>query len=222
MRRSQKLQKAQREANRLTQRKTIDFLTLDEIGRRIAFLKSMGYIQHRQLTPKGGYASQLHNHEIQTIELLFDGYFDRLDEVQVNMMVAAICFEPEIGTTYKPLDRKQLGFDFPVLEKRVQRLAERQRVFGIQRPFKMLDMNFSGVVHAWSNGAKFSELVKYTDAGSGDIVRGLRGVIHLLRQLEEVLPNGTELCLKIGRCIARMNRGVVDAETELVTVQMGG
>ncbi|MFB3040275.1 MAG: DEAD/DEAH box helicase, partial [Candidatus Poribacteria bacterium] len=59
MQRSQKLQKAQREANRLTQRKVIDFLTLDEIDRRIAFLKSMGYIQHGQLTPKGSCASQL-------------------------------------------------------------------------------------------------------------------------------------------------------------------
>ena len=216
MSRFQKLQKAQRTANRLVQRKeTIEHLTPDEVERRIAFLASLGYFQHRRLTSKGQCASRLYGYEIQTTELLFDGYFDRLDEVEVNVLAAAISFESRSDTTYKRLEPKHLDFDFETLDRRMQRLAERQRAFGIERQFKMLDTSLSRVVHAWSNGCEFSDLAKYTDAAEGDLIRGLRRVINLLRQLADALPQETVLCDKIGRCIGRMKRGVVDAENQL-------
>ncbi|MCZ6678032.1 MAG: hypothetical protein O7E52_12355, partial [Candidatus Poribacteria bacterium] len=216
MRRSQKLRKAQRMTNRLAQRKAaIEHLTPNEVDRRLAFLESLEYIHDGQLTPKGRCAARLYGYEIQTTELLYDGYFDWLDEVQINILATAISFASRPDTTYQRFDPKRLDLDFAVLDRRMQRLAERQRAFGIERRFKMLDASLSSVVNAWSKGCEFSELEKYTDAAEGDIIRGLRRAINLLRQLEGVLPEDTKLHHKIGRCIGRMNRGIVDAESEL-------
>jgi superfamily II RNA helicase len=157
-----------------------------------------------------------------------------LDEVGINILAAALCFKSRPDTDYQPFDTKRLGLDFASLNQRMQRLANRQRAFGVDRPFEMLDPALSSVVNAWSKGCDFSELAKYTSAAEGDIIRALRRAINLLRQLEEALGERGEgrkgknsflssfpslsssLRRKLGRCMARMKRGVVDAESELM------
>ena len=167
------------------------------------------------LSPKGHVAAHLYGYELQTTELLFDGYFDLLDEVQTNILVTAITFESREDTFYKELGKRDLNIAFADLDRRIQRLQYRQERYGIKTSIKALDASLSSVVNAWSKGCDFEELSKYTDASDGDIVRGLRLAINLLRQIKRAIPQHEFLQGKLENCIARMNRGVVDAELQL-------
>ncbi|MBC8233426.1 hypothetical protein H8E77_28085, partial [bacterium] len=166
-------------------------------------------------SPKGNIAARIHGYELQTTELLFDGYFDLLNEVQLNILATAIIFESRDDTFYKEIDQKSLDIAFADLDKRIQRLQYRQTEYGIATPIKRLDASLSSVVNAWSKECEFEELSKYTDATDGDIVRAFRLSINLLRQIERAIPQDALLREKIVNCIARMKRGVVDAELQL-------
>ena len=211
-----KLQKVTRSTtNLLEQKSKIESQYTDEIYRRLQFLDSLGYLSGDGLSPKGHVAAHLYGYELQTTEFLFDGYFDLLDEVQTNILVAAITFESREDTFYKELDKRDLDIAFADLDRKIQRLKYRQEKYGINTPIKALGASLSSVVNAWSKGCNFKELSQYTDAFDGDIVRGLRLAINLLRQIKRAIPQNEFLHEKLENCIARMNRDVVDAELQL-------
>ena len=91
------------------------------------------------------------------------------------------------------LDKKDLDIAFANLDKRIQRLQYRQEKYGIKTPIKALDASLSSVVNVWSKGCDFEELSQYTDASDGDIVRGLRLAINLLRQIKWAIPQHESL-----------------------------
>jgi len=214
-----KLQKVTRSnENLLEQKNKIESHYTNEIYRRVQFLDSLGYISADGLSPKGHVAAHLYGYELQTTELLFDGYFDLLNEVQTNILVAAITFESREDTFYKELEKRDLDIAFSDLDRRIRRLQYRQERYGITTPIKALDASLSSVVNAWSKGCDFEELSQYTDASDGDIVRGLRRAMNLLRQIKRAIPPDEFLQGKLENCITRMNRGVVDAELQLRSV----
>ena len=159
--------------------------------------------------------AHLYGYEFKTNELLFDCYFDLFDEVKTNILAAAITFESRDDTFYKELDKRDLHIAFADLAGRIRRLQYRQEQYGIKTPIRALDASLSSVVSAWSKGCDFEELSKYTDASDGDIVRGLRRAINLLRQIKRAIPQHEFLHEKLDNGIARMNRGGVDAELQL-------
>ena len=113
------------------------------------------------------------------------------------------------------LEKKDLDIAFSDLDRRIRRLQYRQERYGITTPIKALDASLSSVVNAWSKGCDFEDLSQYTDASDGDIVRGLRRAMNLLRQIKRAIPPDEFLQGKLENCIIRMNRGVVDAELQL-------
>lgn len=64
------------------------------------------------------------------------------------------------------------------------------------------------LVYAWCKGSPFSEIVKMTDIFEGSIIRALRRLLELLRQLvlaSNVIGNN-DLEAKFTRCIEIMER----------------
>ena len=218
MLRSQKLGKAQRQATSREQRRdAIERIAPDEIRRKLALLESVGAIKEERLTFKGQIMAALYGCELPVGELLSDGYFDRFDEVQINVLVAALCFESRDGVDYTSLDRRHLGFDWEPIRQRLQRLTTRQQAFGITPESQQLDIKLSSVVNAWSKGSDFSSLMMFTDASEGDLIRSLRRVISLLAQIDDALPEALALHEKLSECIDLMNRDLVDPEQELLS-----
>ena len=68
---------------------------------------------------------------------------------------------------------------------------------------------------AWSRGCEFDTLTDYAALDPGDFVRTFRLVIAQLPQIRRAMTGHTALIDKLNRCIAKINRDVVDAERQL-------
>ena len=189
----------------------------EQVRKRLNLLKSLGYISNGELTVKGRAASWVYGYELPTTELLFNGFFDRMDEDQVNILAAAIVFESREREWYKSADKDLLGDVFYKADKCIDQLHRREQEFGIRGvQVKSLDASLSSAVYAWSREqCGFAELVKYTDASEGDLVRAFRMTIDLLRQTQRAVVEHTALREKLELSIKKMNRDVVDAERQL-------
>ena len=70
-------------------------------------------------------------------------------------------------------------------------------------------------MEAWFHGAPFPQLTKLSEVDEGEIVRYFRMTVQLLRQLVEAPAAEAKLRRKAQLALARVNRGVVDAEQQL-------
>jgi superfamily II RNA helicase len=94
---------------------------------------------------------------------------------------------------------------------------------GITPPLNPPDFKLAALIWQWSQGSDFETVSQMSNLGGGDIVRLLRQIIQLQRQLLHALQRyGPQLPFDWGRLtrlISRarelINRDVVDAEGEL-------
>jgi len=189
----------------------------EQVKKRLNLLKSLGYIQDGELSAKGRAASYVYGYELQTTELLFGGFFDLLDEDQINILATAIIFESKEREWYKPSPKSLLGDVFYKADKCIDQLRRREQLFGIKGiKVKSLDASLTSAVYAWTKeNCEFEELTKYTDASEGDLVRAFRMTIDLLRQTQRAVAGHDTLREKLEHSIKKMNRSVVDAEKQL-------
>ena len=201
-------------SNLVERKKKLEGDILDNVARKLTLLESLGYIKGETVTSKGRFASCIYGHEIQTTEIICNGYFDILNEIGINIIATAITFQAHPDAFYRELNRKQLDMNFVELDRLIQSLQRRQVAFGIDEPFKLLDASLSSIVSVWCKGCDFDELSKFTDANEGDIVMGLRQAINLLRQIEDAVWD-EHLKAKIQSAISLMKVDIVNAEKEM-------
>ncbi|VVC93318.1 unnamed protein product [Leptidea sinapis] len=69
------------------------------------------------------------------------------------------------------------------------------------------------VVHAWANGANFLQICKMTDVFEGSIIRCMRRLEEVLRQLCQAAKNigNTDLEVKFSEAIRILKRDIVFA-----------
>jgi len=189
----------------------------EQVKRRVNLLRSLGYIADGQLASKGRVGSWVYGYELQTTELLFGGFFDRMDEDQINILAAAIVFASREREWYKPAPKSLLEEVFYRADKCIDQLRSRERLFGIKGiQVRTLDASLTSAVYAWSKEkCRFEDLAKHTDISEGDLVRTFRMSIELLRQTQRAAVGHAALREKMGRAMERMKRGVVDAERQL-------
>jgi len=247
----QKNTKIKKTSSNLIERKEkLEGDILDNVARKLTFLESLGYIKGETITPKGQFASRIHGfvlgdgiyppktetHEIQTTEIICNGYFDIPNEIGINIIAAAIVFQAHPDAFYQKLDWEQFDINFAELDRLIQNLQRRQVAFGIDEPFKLLDASLSSIVSVWCkesvvlNGcipgeraspslpfktkSDFDELSKYTDADEGDIITGLSQTINLLRQIEGAVCD-EYLKAKVKSAISLIKVDITDAEKQL-------
>ena len=188
-----------------------------QVKKRLNLLKSLGYVENGHLSVKGRAASWVYGYELQTAELLFSGFFDRMDEDQMSILATAIIFDSREREWYKPAPKALLGDVFYKADKCIDQLRRREQLFGIKGvQVKLLDSSLTSAVCAWSKEkCEFEELRKHTDASEGDLVRALRMTIDLLRQTQRAVAGHAALHEKLENSIKKINRGVVDAERQL-------
>jgi superfamily II RNA helicase len=186
-----------------------------QIKGRLALLREAGYMDGSGLLPRGEVASQIYGYELQVTELFFDGYFHRLDPDWVNVLIMAIVFESKRDVWYKRMEKEIINPIISGPSRRMKRILKREEALGIDTPLKELDAKLSAAIYEWSRGCTFDELVDYTDAPPGDLVRYFRLAADLLRQIRRAVSKDDALFDKINLCISKINRDVVDAERQL-------
>ncbi|MFQ6039903.1 MAG: hypothetical protein ACE5PV_03520, partial [Candidatus Poribacteria bacterium] len=171
--------------------------------------------EFRILLPRGDVASKIYGYEMQVTQLLFGGHFEQLNEDFINVLVMAIVHESKPDEYYQKLKSKNLKRILVKANEEIERIRNCEIRCKVEELTPVLDDKLSAAMLAWSKGCDFEELHKYADISDGDIVRAFRSAVDLLRQMRRVLEGHEDLRGKISRCIAKINRDVVDAERQL-------
>lgn len=213
---SDKMEKYNEQITDITQQKNIvESYQHQQIKNRLKLLREMGYIDDKGLLPRGKIAAQIFGYELQVTELFFDGYFHRLDQDWINVVIMAIVFESKKDVWYKKLDKKDIKALFTEPSRKIGRITEREEALQIDSPTRNLDTMLSVATYEWSKGCSFDELSEYADSPPGDLVRYFRLASDLLRQMKRIVSQDDVLYGKIANCINKINRDVVDAERQL-------
>ncbi|MBM3234920.1 DEAD/DEAH box helicase [Candidatus Poribacteria bacterium] len=173
------------------------------------------------LLPRGSVASQIYGYEMQVTQLLFGGHFEQLDEDSLNVLVMAIVHESKPDEYYQKLKSKTLKKVLAKANEEIEYIRDCEARWNVEQLTPVLDDKLSAAMLAWSQGCDFEELHQYTDISDGDIVRAFRSAIDQLRQMRRALEEHEVLRDKISRCLAKINRDVVDAERQLREVVNG-
>ncbi|RME74313.1 MAG: hypothetical protein D6776_05470, partial [Planctomycetota bacterium] len=191
------------------------------VERRIALLQQQGYLEGQRLTDKGRIAASIYGYEIALTELLHGRLIEKLEPQQLAALLVSIVYESKRDSWFLPLPRRLLK----PLQQETQRLlgpfllAESEMRLP---PTKPLDWGLARAAWAWSEGAEFQELLSYTDAQPGDVVRTFRMAIQLIRQLHKpvhAMVDEPERQRVLRELLAethrRLKRDEIDAERQL-------
>src|SRR5207244_8890957 len=80
---------------------------------------------------------------------------------------------------------------------------------------RRLNFKIGSVVHAWWDGWSFDDIGTLTNASHGDLVRTLRLMLQLVRQLRRVYADDPTLCAQLERVFERVNREEIDAQRQI-------
>ncbi len=187
----------------------------EQIASRLNVLTSLGYIGEQELLPRGHTASHIYGYELQLTQLLYSGFFESLDEDEINCLLVAIVSEPRKDGYYKRLKEKRM---LSILGTAMNEILEVQRLenqLNVSEIVPVLELRLCSAMLAWSRGCEFDKLTDYAELDPGDFVRTFRLVIDQLRQIRRAMEGHTALTDKLNRSIGKINRDVVDAERQL-------
>jgi ATP-dependent RNA helicase DOB1 len=168
-------------------REAQSLIQMNELKCRKRVLRRMGYCSASDvIETKGRVACEITSgDELLLTEMLFNGVFNELTPHQINALLSCFVFEEKTDVIPKLTEELQ-----PPL-RMMQELAK--RIAAVSRESKLeLDEdeyiqkfrpNIMDVVYAWSQGSSFAKLCKMTDAFEGSIIRCMRRLEELLRQM---------------------------------------
>ncbi len=167
-------------------------------------LRSMGYLaDDNSLTQKGYFASRIYSQELLVTEVFFGGLYEELDDIELNILVGSIAYEP----------RKKDYFKFPKDRSIVKKILKTvsSNSFVADKINKRTLMRLTLMIKRWCEGCDFIELLDYTNLDEGDIIRFFRHIIDYERQILKASLN-EELSYRMGKCIDLIQRDVVKVD----------
>ena len=186
----------------------------NELKDKVSMLKDMGYISEHKLTPKGTFAASMYGYELMLGELFEMGVMEKLDEIELNIVLGSLIFEPrkrQICPDLTPSTR-----DLKKMIRNVTRKVNRaERNIGIESPVSQGYFHLSHVIEMWTRGESFENICEMSEIDEGEIVRNIRMVIQLLRLLINSPYMTPQFKEKARSCVQLINRDAVDAERQL-------
>ncbi len=192
-------------------------LRIDQIKKKLQFLKEFNYINDQELTRKGEFASRVNGYEIQAAEFLASDLLSKLSETELILVLAAAVFEPRGNRNYPGIHDPEFRQVAREADNLIKAVNVRENELGIKKLTKKPDFSLTGLVYDWGRGRPFHQLSRDTEAAEGDLVRTLRMTVQLCRMIYRNLEQDLMLKRRLMQCVERINRGVVDAEKQLNT-----
>lgn len=184
------------------------------IQRKLDLLEEMEFLGKEGLTAKGEFAASLFGYELILSELQAAGVLEDLDEVELNVVLSSLVFEPRKGTPPPRLNSclEKLKKTTDHFARAIHRREAKYRIF----PYtKLPHFHAARQVEHWSCGASFEEVMRQSAIDEGELVRHLRMIIQLLRELANAPHVSEKVRNTAVRARTRINRDVVDAEKQL-------
>jgi superfamily II RNA helicase len=209
----------EKERGRLEQRRgaleSIRDAIWQEYRRVLEVLDAFDAVQGGVLRPKGELVASLrHDHELLVAEVVLRGVLDDAQPAEVAALVS--CLIEEARSAEDQPSRRLLR-ERPRLRRRVRQMEEAadgilavQRRVGLQRPARV-QAGFVAAVFRWASGDDdWPGIVAHSFGGhEGDLIRVMRRLIDLLRQLAEgpEVPDG--VATAAGAAARILDRGIV-------------
>jgi superfamily II RNA helicase len=209
----------ERERGRLEHRRTalesIRDAIWQEYRRVLEVLDAFDAVQKGVLRPKGELVAALrHDHELLVAEVVHRGIFDGAPPAEVAAL--ASCLIEEARSAEDEPSRRLLR-ERPRLRRRVRQMEEAaeailavQRRVGLHRPARV-QTSFLAAVFRWASGDDdWAHVVAHSFGGhEGDLIRAMRRLIDLLRQLAEGPEVPSDVASAAGAAARILDRGIV-------------
>jgi len=193
-------------------------LQLDELKARKRVLRRLGYTSSADIIElKGRVACEISTgDELILTEMIFNGLFNELTVEQTVALLSCFVFQ-ENSKEENYTIREELKGPYRTLQETARRIAKVsiESKLGIDEEeyVKSFTPQLMDMVYAWCNGAKFSQICKMTDIFEGSIIRAIRRLEELLRQMCVAAKSigNTELENKFSEGISKIHRDIVFA-----------
>uniref|UniRef100_UPI00358E6646 exosome RNA helicase MTR4 n=1 Tax=Myxine glutinosa TaxID=7769 RepID=UPI00358E6646 len=223
--RNEKLQLCQRKAQlvlnvkalRKQLRHAFTILQMDELKCRKRVLRRLGYATSSDVIElKGRVACEISSgDELMLTELLFNGIFNELTPPQCAALLSCFVFREKAGEM--PKLSSELAKPLRQLQESARRIAKVSAEAKLQVDEEDYLASFRPdlmeVVFSWANGASFAQICRMTDAFEGSVIRCMRRLEELLRQMCQAAKaiGNTELENRFADAITRIKRDIIFA-----------
>ncbi len=187
---------------------------LELLKNKIALLTEMGYLTETGLTDKGEFAASIFGFELLLTEMYTDGALERLDEAGLNVFLAGLIFEPR-KNEIPPRLSKQHEELLKLTQHYHKMVFKWESHFRITPFTKPPYFHLSKAIDAWTRGVDFERVCTLTPTDEGSLVRYIRMVIQLLREIANAPKASESLRAKARRARDLIDRDIVDAEKQL-------
>lgn len=139
-------------------------------------LTTLGYVSENTLTEKGEFGTRIYSNEILTTEIFATPFYRKLDEYQMLLMIAAICYEYRERTQFRQLYPSPLFND-------TERKIHADPYLSKEKQFHHLK-ELTAFVHPCYHGSTIFDILGNTNLLEGDILRLFRQMMDRMNQIK--------------------------------------
>ncbi|KAG0205341.1 ATP-dependent RNA helicase mtr4 [Mortierella sp. GBA30] len=194
-------------------------IKMNELKGRKRVLRRLGFTSNADVVDtKGGVACEikLGDASLLLTELLFSGVFLEWSVQQTVALLSCFCFSERLQDA-KPVSKPELLLPLKTMQDTAREIGRIQiecKVGRFEHEEEYVQQylpDLMEVTYAWACGARFEDLLTMTDAFEGTIVRTLRSLEELLRQMAEAAKflGNRELQLKFNNGAGLIKRDIV-------------
>ncbi|OQS00492.1 DEAD/DEAH box RNA helicase [Thraustotheca clavata] len=161
----------------------------DDLRRRKRVLRRLEFVTaDNVIGRKGRTACEVSTaDELLVTELIFNGAFNDLSVKDTVALLSCLINTEKVKDGQKPPTTESLEAPIRILRETARRVAKTMQdaniTIDIEEYAASFNTNMADVLIAWCEGAKFSQICKMTDQFEGSIIRLIRRLEELLRQL---------------------------------------
>ncbi|XP_033708753.1 exosome RNA helicase MTR4 isoform X2 [Tursiops truncatus] len=192
-------------------------LQMDELKCRKRVLRRLGFATSSDVIEmKGRVACEISSaDELLLTEMMFNGLFNDLSAEQATALLS--CFVFQENSSEMPKLTEQLAGPLRQMQECAKRIAkvsaEAKLEIDEETYLSSFKPHLMDVVYTWATGATFAHICKMTDVFEGSIIRCMRRLEELLRQMCQAAKaiGNTELENKFSEGITKIKRDIVFA-----------
>lgn len=139
-------------------------------------LEKMGYVLGNTLTEKGIFASKIYSDEILIGEMFATEFYTKLNEYQMLMAIACLCYEAREKTEF--FRKHHSGFT-----DELKKMVWKNEYLKHEKRFKEIG-NLTALVHPLYHGQNLLKIIENTNLLEGDLIRFFRQIEDKLRQIK--------------------------------------
>ncbi|XP_020777394.2 exosome RNA helicase MTR4 [Boleophthalmus pectinirostris] len=192
-------------------------LQMDQLKCRKRVLRRLGFASPSDVIEmKGRVACEISSaDELLLTEMVFNGLFNDLSVEQATALLS--CFVFQENASEMPKLTEQLAAPLRQMQECAKRIAkvsaDAKLEVDEETYMNQFKPHLMDVVYAWANGATFAQICKMTDVFEGSIIRCMRRLEEVLRQMCSAAKaiGNTELENKFAEGITKIKRDIVFA-----------